>query len=144
MLRFHLDRTSRRVRVALRANCAPDAVWAILSDTRLWPKWGPSLTGVDIDGPDSVVHKGMRGRVRTVLGPRLPFELEDVEPPRSWSWRVWGVKATGHEVIADGDGGAWIVFTFPWWAFLYAPVCLWAARRIAALARKIWPPGRVP
>ncbi|MEJ5366015.1 MAG: SRPBCC family protein [Desulfosoma sp.] len=144
MLRFHLERASRRFRVGLRANCAPDAVWAVLSDTRLWPRWGPSITKVEVDGTDSVVHEGMRGRVRTVFGRMFPFVLEDVDPPRSWGWRVAGVKATGHEVIAEGDGGAWIVFSMPWWAFFYAPVCLWAARRISALARTMSPPGGIP
>lgn len=134
MLRFHLKRASRRLHVGLRANCRPEAVWAVLSDTRLWPKWGPSITRVAVEGSGFVVHKGMRGRVCTILGRTLPFEIDDVEPGRSWSWRVAGVKATGHEVLPDGAHGAWVVFTLPVWAFLYAPVCLWAARKITLLA----------
>ncbi|WP_448384328.1 SRPBCC family protein [Desulfosoma sp.] len=133
MLRVQLERTSRRIRIGLRAHCASEAVWAVLSDTRLWPKWGPSITHVAIDGTDVVVHRGMRGRVRTVVGWTLPFAIDDVEPGRSWNWRVAGVIATGHEVIPDGTQGAWIVFTMPVWALCYAPVCLWAARKITLL-----------
>jgi len=135
VLRFHVEWASRRLRVGLRANCRPEAVWAVLSDTRLWPTWGPSITRVAVEGTDVVVHKGMRGRVCTVFGWTLPFEIDHVEPGKSWTWRVAGVKATGHEVLPDGAQGAWIVFTMPVWALFYAAVCLWAARKIALLAR---------
>lgn len=136
MLCFHLRRTSRRFAVGLRTNLPAETLWAVLSDTRLWPKWGPSVTRVEVEGTNFFVHEGMRGRVRTVLGRTFPFEIDAVKPGIAWSWRVGGARATGHKVIAHGPDAAWIVFTMPWWALFYAPVCLWAAKRIARLAQE--------
>ncbi len=136
VLRFHLRRASGYLGVELRTNIPAEPLWAVLGDTRLWPKWGPSVTRVEVEGANFFVHEGMRGRVGTVLGPTFPFEIDAVKPGIAWGWRLGGVRATGHEVIADGPNAAWIIFTMPWWALFYAPVCLWAAKRIARLARE--------
>lgn len=139
MLRVHIRHKSKLLSVGLRARVPAHAVWTVLTDTRLWPVWGPSVFGVDIEGSDCRIYPGMRGRVRTVFGVALSFEIDHVELERSWGWRVGGVAATGHEVEPEGPEASWIIFTMPLWAFAYAPVCLWAARRIAALARRRFP-----
>lgn len=146
MLRFHLQHKSRLLSVGLRVGSPTQAVWTVLTDTRLWAEWGPSISGVEIEGPDFRVSPGMCGRVRTIFGVTLSFEIVHVEPERSWGWRVGGVRATGHEVEPEGPEASWIIFTMPLWAFAYIPVCLWAARRIAALARRrpLLPVGAEP
>ncbi len=136
MLRFHLRHKSRLLSVGVRVRSPVEAAWTVFTDIRLWSEWGPSISGVEIEGPDFRVSPGMRGRVRTIFGVTLPFEIDHVEPGRSWGWRVGGVRATGHEVEPEGPEASWITFTMPLWAFAYIPVCLWAARRIAALARR--------
>lgn len=136
MLRFALRRESRRWSIELRIHGSAEVAWAVITDTRLWPVWGPSVTGVEVQGLEYRVHQGMQGHVRTLWGGILPFEIHHVVPGRSWSWRVGGIEATGHEIVPARPAECWIVFTVPLWAWAYAPICLWAARRIAALVRQ--------
>lgn len=146
MLRFQWRHRSKLLSVGLQVKGSAEAVWSVLTDTGLWPVWGPSVFGVDIEGPDFRVSPGMCGRVRTIFGVTLSFEIDHVEPERSWGWRVGGVRATGHEVEPEGPEASWIIFTMPLWAFAYIPVCLWAAKRIAALVprRLLLPVGAEP
>lgn len=127
----------RRLWIGLWVDRPAELVWSVFTDTRLWPRWGPSITGVLVDGPNIVVHKGMRGRVRTVLGFSAPFEIDRVEAGKFWSWRIGPWTATGHEVHDDGPRASWIVFTVPLWGFFYVPVCLMAAWRISILVRRL-------
>lgn len=117
--------------VAKEIRAAPAEAWALLADTSEWPAWGPSITEVESD--DRVVRRGTRGRVRTRLGLWLPFEITRVAEGRSWSWRVFGVRATGHRVEALGADRCRVVFEVPWLAAPYALVCRRALRRIAGL-----------
>ena len=122
-----------------------EEVWALLTDTRKWPEWGPSITGVDpaagtpqpgwpaAGNPAAGLALGSRGRVRTVLGAALPYTVTAFEPGRYWAWSVAGVPATGHRVVPR-DGGCLVTFTVPWWAPAYLPVCAVALRRIERLA----------
>ena len=126
-----------RLGIALRVHQPVERVWAVFADTRLWPIWGPSVRSVTVIGSNDFIYKGMRGSVRTILGLSLPFEIDHVDPGRSWSWRVGGVKATGHEVLPEGPHASWIVFTVPLWGFFYLPVCLVAARRMSSLLRRL-------
>lgn len=111
----------------------PAAVWEQFASTRNWPAWGPSVRAVD--PADDVVRPGLRGHVTTAVGVRLPFEVTEVVPGRSWSWRVAGVPATGHsvEVVA---GRTVATITIPAWAPFYAPVCRTGLRRIAERAER--------
>ena len=79
---------------------APAAIaWTLLTDTRAWPHWGPSVRAVD--APARFITAGMRGRVQTTPGPWLPFEITDWEEGTYWRWRVGGIPATGHRVSPD-------------------------------------------
>lgn len=77
-------------------------VWRILIDTEAWPDWGPSVQAVQ--APTRFISAGVRGRIRTLVGLWLPFEVTDWEPGRYWGWRVAGLGATGHRVGIDGGG----------------------------------------
>lgn len=113
----------------------PAAVaWEVLTDTHVWSTWGPSVAGVDHDG--RYLHAGSRGRVRTAVGPTIPFEVSDFEPGRRWAWRVAGVPATGHRVDPLGDTRCRVVFEIPAVAAAYAAVCWVALRRIEILAEQ--------
>lgn len=107
-------------------------VWSILTDTTLWPEWGPSVRAVD--APSRFVSPGMRGRVRTAVGLWLPFEISELDPGRRWAWRVAGLPATGHRVEALTLGTCRAVFEVPRWAAPYALVCRVALARIARVA----------
>lgn len=134
--------------VSRRIAASAEDVWALLTDTRQWPAWGPSITGVEPApaglpaGPESGpadsrgsggLAAGSSGRVRTVLGVALPYTVTAFEPGRYWSWSVAGIPATGHRVVPQG-GGCVVTFTVPWWAPAYLPVCALALRRIERLA----------
>ncbi|UHD17889.1 SRPBCC family protein [Thiocapsa bogorovii] len=113
---------------------APAGVaWRILTDTREWPIWGPSVRAVDV--PADLIGPGMRGRIQTPVGLWLPFEIIRWEPEHAWAWRVAGVEATGHRVDPLGPGRCRVTFEIPRWAPLYRLVCDAALRRIEERAR---------
>ena len=115
--------------------CADSAtVWRLLTDTRQWPRWGPSVRAVDC--PDRFVGPGSRGRVQTALGLWLPFQITDFEEDAAWSWVVAGIPATGHRVQAIDPDSCRLTFTVPSWAPFYLPVCAAAIRRIGRLAQR--------
>ena len=112
-------------------DATPERVWELVSRYECWPDWGVSIT--DVDSPGSEVAEGDRGRVRTVGGIWLPFEIDEVLEGRAWSWSVLGIPATGHEVHSRGEGCR-VVFTAPGWAPFYRPVLSRALDRIAEIA----------
>ena len=124
------------------AAAPPEVVWDVLVDTALWPRWGPTVSAVELDEPGTVgsrITAGSRGRVRTPVGVWLPFTVTEWVPGERWAWRVAGVPATAHAVgpAPAGEGrdvAAEVVLEVPWWAPAYLPVCIVAARRIADLA----------
>lgn len=107
-------------------------VWKLLTDTRHWPQWGPSVTAVEAH--DLIIEAGSTGRIRLPVGLWLPFVITDLEPLRCWSWRVAGIAATGHHLRALTADHCRLSFDMPWWAPWYLPVCWYALRRIDRLA----------
>lgn len=106
-------------------------VWDQLTRIRQWPRWGPSV--VDVQCEDECIRLGSSGRVKTVLGIWLPFEVTDLEPGHSWHWRVGGLPATGHRVEPCAPGQCRLVFQIPWWMAPYGLVCREACRRLAQI-----------
>ena len=117
---------------------APAAcVWSILTDTRAWPEWGPSV--IEVQCTRRFITAGSRGRVRTALGLWLPFEISDYDDGRYWSWRVAGTPATGHRVEARGENSSALSFEVPTLAAPYLLVCRIACRRIRDMAERAAP-----
>ena len=86
--------------VSRHIDAPADAVWKVLVDTDAWPKWGPTVSGGEVDG--GVLTLGATGRVRTPVGVALPFTITEFEDGRRWAWSVAGVPATAHAVQPDG------------------------------------------
>lgn len=107
---------------------SPESAWELLSSTRTWPVWGPSVTAVE--PADATIHTGMRGRLRTPVGVWLPFRITSCDAPRSWGWSVGGVPATSHTVDVV-PGGCRIGFAVAAPALPYLVVCRIALGRIA-------------
>lgn len=123
--------------VARDVDADPDHCWTLLTDPERWPEWGLSVGAVRCD--DARIERGSRGEVR-VAGTWHPFTVEtcdEVEPGvRRWTWRVRGIRATGHRVEALPDGSSRVVFEVPYWAMAYVAICAAALRTIAKLAER--------
>jgi hypothetical protein len=117
-------------------DAGPAAVWAVLVDTRAWPAWGPTVRGAELDDGDALIRPGCTGRVRTVAGIWLPFEVTDWEEGRRWAWKVGGVPATAHAVaeVPGAPARCRATIEVPSWAPVYTPVCWIALGRIGRLA----------
>ena len=126
-----IGRRGRDLAVDRFVAALPEVVWGILTDVEQWPRWGPSVTGAEIDG--GVLTLGVTGRVWPPIGPALPFEITEFVPGVSWSWRVAGVPATRHGVDPDG-AGCRVWMSSPFWAPAYLLVLAVALRRIERLA----------
>lgn len=126
-----LERTpdGRKLVVARRIDASPTAAWDLLTDTRRWSDWGPSVRAVDCE--PTYIEEGTTGRVRIPGGVWLPFEITACREYR-WTWRVAKVPATGHFVESDG-GGCRVGFELPVVGAGYAPVCARALGRIETL-----------
>lgn len=130
--RTRLEHTpdGRRLVVSRRVTPSPAATWRAFRDTRRWSDWGPSITAVDCE--PRYIEAGTTGRVRTVGGLWLPFEVTACADGR-WTWRVARVPATGHRVETTPDGTV-AAFEAPVLAAGYVPVCRRALRRLERVA----------
>lgn len=104
---------------SIEINAPITAVWRLIAEFDHWPKWGPTVKTVD--SAADAVGVGVTGRVKTVAGPWLPFEISEVEPGRSWHWKIAGVAATGHLLLDLGNGKTRVEFTVP---LIFAPYVL--------------------
>jgi hypothetical protein len=128
-----IERTpdGRRLCVAREVDAPAAVLWDFLTDTERWPEWGPSVRAVDCDTRQ--ITAGTTGRVETVGGVQVPFEITRCRD-RRWTWRVGKIPATGHRV--DGERLCRVVFEIPLLASGYAPVCARALQDLAQLAEE--------
>ena len=108
-----------------------ERVWQLLTDTRTWPRWGPSVRAVD--SPERYIRSGLTGRICTPIGLWVPFTIETFTPNVYWDWRVGGLAATGHRVEAIEENRCRLSFTVPVWAAGYGIVCRRALNQIQRL-----------
>lgn len=87
-------------------------VWDLLTDFDRWSVWGLSMRQVDTDADR--VTTGATGRVQTIVGLWVPFEITAVSPEESWFWKVAGISATRHFVSAVGPDHCRARFTVAW------------------------------
>lgn len=112
----------------------PERAWEILTDTMVWPEWGPSVRAVR--HPSRFIGPDSRGHIQTPLGLWLPFRVTEFDEGQSWAWKVAGIPATGHRVEALGPGRCRVAFEVPLLALPYLTVCSRALKHIAALAER--------
>ncbi len=125
-------RALKHVRSEIVIEAPADAVWSLLTEFASWPEWGPTVSRVDSQA--SSVAPGVTGRVKTVGGLWLPFAITEVEPGRSWTWKVAGVPATGHRVAQLANGRTRVRFTVPVAFAPYVVVLRAGLRRLKRLA----------
>lgn len=86
---------------------APAAtVWAVFVDVERWPEWTASVEHVvALDGPG--IEVGNRFEIKQPRFPNLVWEVTDVDPGVSWTWRqksAGGVTLASHELVPLGPG----------------------------------------
>lgn len=123
----------RRIEVYERIAAPRDRVWELFRDTEAWPEWGPSVRAVE--APTRYVEAGTSGRVRTVAGIWLPFEVRTCADYR-WTWDVGKLPATGHRIErgSDSSDDCVAVIEIPPLAAPYTVVCERGLRRLRRLA----------
>jgi uncharacterized protein YndB with AHSA1/START domain len=86
---------------------APAAVvWDVFADVERWAEWTASIERiVALDGPAIAV--GNRFEIKQPRFPKLVWEVTEVDPGTSWTWRqrsAGGTTFATHEVIPRGEG----------------------------------------
>jgi uncharacterized protein YndB with AHSA1/START domain len=120
--------------VAVEIEAPASVVWDLLTDFERWPDWGPSIRRVTAGA--GRVEAGVTGRVQTIVGVWVPFEITGVEPGRSWTWRVAGIPATRHCVSAVGPDRCRARFTVAWPFAPYLVVLRLALGRLERMAER--------
>ena len=113
---------------------SPIRVWELLTDTFAWEEWGPSILAVR--SSNRYIKKGSHGRVKTALRFWVPFQVTNLDSGKYWSWRIFGIKATGHRLERLDESSCRLVFQVPIWAAPYLVVCKIALDRIVQLLNK--------
>ena len=116
----------------------PERLWELVARPDLWSRWSPYVRGAESLGSPEV-EQGASGRVILRGGVKVPAEILEVVPGRSWSWRVGGIVVD--HIVAPAPGGSLLEMPVrssgALWtpaALLYAPVVGLIARRIARVA----------
>lgn len=120
-----------RISICKTIDRPAEMVWDIITDTRYWPTWGPSI--VDVNCIDRRIKQGSKGSVKTALMVWLPFTITTFIDLKSWSWRIGPFNATGHTISSSDDCSCTLCFDMGWWAFAYVPICWIALRKIDKL-----------
>jgi hypothetical protein len=119
------------VEISEEVDAPCNEVWRVMTDTSLWPRWGPSIRNVEC--PDKHIKRGSTGRIQLFSGLWIKFVVTDLEEERYWTWRILGVPATGHRVEPIGTNRCRAGFEIPIFAAPYLMVCKVALNRIGKL-----------
>ena len=123
------------MRVSKTISSPTQNVWQVLIDTKLWPTWGPSVKAVSCT--QRYISAGLKGKIQTIFGIWINFEITRFEPLSYWEWKVAGIPATGHKLREINSNNCELIFELPLITFPYALICLRAINRIAYLAKDV-------
>lgn len=91
---------------AVEVDAPVGTVWEVFRAVERWPEWTASVTSVTaLDGAELEV--GRRYEIRQPRFPRLVWEVTDLTPGTSWTWRQRSPGASTvavHELVDLGDG----------------------------------------
>ena len=118
-----------KLKVSRIIRTRPEKLWDLLTDTRRWTEWGPTLKAVQSEA--RYIRAGSKGHVKTILGFWLPFVVTEWAQGQYWSWHIFNIRATGHRIETIDNACCRLVFEVPLWAGPYVIICKIAANRIA-------------
>ena len=90
---------------SIEIDAPPTVVWDVFTEVERWPEWTASVERiVPLDGPNLEV--GNRFEIKQPRMPNLVWEVTEVVPGASWTWRQrspGGVTLAVHEVVPAGE-----------------------------------------
>src|SRR3954469_10888829 len=93
------------VDASIEIDAAPAVVWDVFTHVEGWPTFTASVTSLRaLDG--SAIEVGKRFEIKQPRMPKLVWEVTEVDPGVSWTWRQrspGGTTLATHEVIPQGD-----------------------------------------
>jgi uncharacterized membrane protein len=96
---------------SIEVDAPAGTVWDVFSRVEQWPRWTASVRHLEaLDGPG--IEVGRRFRIEQPRFPRLVWEVTEVDPGRSWTWRQrspGGTTFASHEVIPQGPDHTLVV-----------------------------------
>jgi uncharacterized membrane protein len=96
---------------SIEVDAPASTVWDVFSDVEQWPRWTTSVRNLEaLDG--AVIEVGKRFRIEQPRFPRLVWEVTEVDPGRSWTWRQrspGGTTLATHDVIPQGPDRTLVV-----------------------------------
>ncbi len=91
---------------SIEIDAPASVVWDVFADVEAWPGWTASVTRLAaLDGP--AIEVGRRFEIKQPRMPNLVWEVTEVDPGSSWTWRQrspGGTTFASHEVIALDEG----------------------------------------
>jgi uncharacterized membrane protein len=89
---------------SIEVDAPATVVWDVFTDVERWPGWTASVERIaPLDGPG--IEIGRRFEIKQPRLPKLVWEVTDVDPGVSWTWRQrspGGTTLASHEVIPQG------------------------------------------
>jgi uncharacterized protein YndB with AHSA1/START domain len=85
---------------SIEIDAPPATVWGVYVDVERWPEWTASVQRlVALDGPG--IEVGKRFAIKQPRMPNLVWEVTELEPGASWTWRQrspGGTTFASHEL----------------------------------------------
>ena len=120
--------TGSCISVSRILNAPVRKAWDLLTDTRKWRQWGPTV--IDVECAERYIKKDVTGHVQILSRQWLRFIITEYEQYHHWNWRVASINATAHRVDKVDADRCRITFELPIWWAPYVFICLLALKRI--------------
>jgi uncharacterized membrane protein len=86
---------------SIEVDAPASTVWDVFADVERWSEWTASIERiVALDAP--AIEVGKRFEIKQPRMPKLVWEVTEVDPGTSWTWRQRSLGATtfaSHEVV---------------------------------------------
>jgi uncharacterized protein YndB with AHSA1/START domain len=96
-----------RYETSVEIAAPPERVWEVLCDVRQWPRWTPSVSGVDLLNGEQL-RVGSRALVRQPKIQDMEWTVTALEPGQSFAWRAHnpGITVVAAHLIEPAAAGS--------------------------------------